>query len=95
MIDNLYLSYVERRARCHAVVVTHDNVWDVARDLMMRGYEVNIRSQAGALFLEAKNDEHSFVADIENGDAIKGGYGADVEYIPGTEFRQAWERDFK
>jgi len=85
-------AYIERKKRCEAVELRYENVWPAFQLLTNLGYEVDLRFSAG-LFLEAKREDHQFVADVEAGDAlIITGYG-DVEHVPGNEFRMAWEKD--
>lgn len=90
-----FCGYVERQPRCEAVELRYENVWPVAQMLIQLGYEVNVRQAKEGLFLEAKRDDTSFTANVDNGDAlIVNGY-ADLEHIAGAEFRRAWQKEDK
>lgn len=92
--NTLFDAYIERKPRCRAVQVTHDNVWDVAQTLIERGYDVAVRSAKGMLFLEVQRDDTHFTVDVLKYDALKlRGDGYSVEYIPGQDFRSEWERE--
>jgi hypothetical protein len=93
--DGLFEPFVERKTRCKAVMLRYENVWAVAQHLVARRYETKISWGSNGLVLEAQREDQSFKANVENGDTLMlNGYD-DVEYVPGTEFRRAWEREEK
>lgn len=94
--DKLFEPFVERKTRCQAVMLRYENVWEVAQLLVARRYETKISwGGADGLTLEAQREDTGFRAIVEHGDAlVLNGYD-DVEYVPGAEFRRAWEREIK
>jgi hypothetical protein len=93
MDDKLVEAFVERRSRCSAIVLNYGNVWQAARELSVRGWDVNIRIHQGSVFIEAQRGDSAFTADVENGDTLMlNGYD-DFEYMDGLSFRKQWERE--
>lgn len=92
--DDLFRSYVERRPRCNAVQVSHNNLWGVAAWLQRNGMGVDVQSGEHAMLrIKRRGEQADLIVNVNDADALVGDFYTNFVVVPGREFRERWERE--